>query len=210
MRQIAIVPMRQEGTATVGGNGFIRSGDSAGGEAAGGEGGGLGESLTEAKVENLEEKVREIVKGFFGEDKSRMSILEYDDGYDGFVEKFDDEDIDFGKFIYKDLTDEEIESGRPVITFLLSGGLNGSGNWIDYLGDISKLFKEFEDKLNLHAIVYKIETDILDDVWTAEVLLYIDRDEVKESLNEDLIVIDKKDAKEYLDEIKSQIEDAKD
>ena len=111
------------------------------GASAAGDGAGMGESLTEAKVENLEEKVREIVKGFFGEDKSRMSILEYDDGWDGFVEKFDEEEIDFGKFIYNDLTDEEIESGRPVITFLLSGGLNGSGNWVDYLGDISKLFK---------------------------------------------------------------------
>ena len=192
------------------GSGESSGGDSLGGEASGGEGGSMGESLTEAKEENLEEKVREIVKGFFGEDKSRMSILEYDDGWDGFVEKFDEEEIDFGKFIYNDLTDEEIAEGRPVITFLLSGGLNGSGSWVDYLGDISKLFKEFEDKLKLHAIVYKIETDILDDVWTAEVLLYIDRDEVKESLNEDLIVIDKKDAKEYLNEIKSQIENAKD
>ena len=104
-------------------------GENAGGEASsGGEGGAVGESLIEAKEENLDEKVRELVKSFSGKDKSRMSILEYDDGYDGFVEKFDEEEIDFGKFIYNDLSDEEISDGKPVITFLLSGGLNGSGN----------------------------------------------------------------------------------
>ena len=168
------------------------------------------ENLNEAKKENLEEKVRSLIKNYFGEDKSRMSILEYDDGYDGFVEKFDNEEIDFGKFIYNDLSDEDIENGKPVITFLLSGGLNGSGNWEDYLGDISSLFKEFKKELGLHAIVYKIETDILDDVWTAEVLLYIDRDEVKESLNEDLIIIEPFEAKEKIEEIKLQIEEAKD
>ena len=120
--------------------------------------------MNEEVEKDLEEKVREIVKEFFTEDNSKLSILEYTDGWDGFVEKFDEEEIDFGKFIYNDLTDEEIEDGRPVITFLLSGGLNGSGNWVDYLGDISKLFKEFEDKLGLHAIVYKLDTDIPDDV----------------------------------------------
>jgi len=174
------------------------------------------ETLVEAKEENLEEKVRKIVKSFFSEDKSKMSILEYDNGYDGFVETFGEDEnghhdvIDFGVFTYNDLSDEDIEKGKPVITFLLSGGLNGSGDWKDYLSDISDLFKEFEDKLNLHAIIYKANTDIADDVWTAEVLLYIDRDEVKESLNEDLIVVEPFEAKEKLEEIKAQIEEAKD
>lgn len=189
------------------GAGDAGAGDSG---AAGGEGGGaMGESLVEAKEENIEEKVRSLVKNYSGKDKSRMTILEYDND-DVFVEKFDDDEIDFSKFSYNDLSEKEIEEGKPVITFLLSGGANGTGKWENYLNDISGLFKEFKKELGLRAIIYKIETDIADDLWTAEVLLYTDRDEIKENLTEDLIVIDKTNAKEELDEIMAQIKDSKD
>lgn len=120
--------------------------------------------MNEEVSKDLETKVRNIIKDFSDENNSKLSILEYDDGYDGFKEKFDEEEIDFGVFTLNNLSNEEIEEGRPVITFLLSGGLNGSGKWEDYLKDTSKLFKRFKEELGLHAVVYKVDTDIPDDL----------------------------------------------
>ena len=83
--------------------------------------------INEEIDKDLETKVRNIIKDFSDENNSRLSILEYDDGYDGFKEKFDNKEIDFGVFTLNKLSDKEIEDGKPVITFLLTGGLNGSG-----------------------------------------------------------------------------------
>ena len=117
--------------------------------------------------------------------------------------------MDFSKLQWHDLTDEEIEEGRPCCSLMLSGGLNGSGDWTDYLGDLWKLFKDFK-KLGLHAIIYEGSTDILDDLWDVKVFLYHDRDDVKESLTEDLIVIEPEEGKEKIEELKAQIENCDD
>ena len=139
--------------------------------------------INEEIDKDLETKVRNIIKDFSDENNSRLSILEYDDGYDGFKEKFDNKEIDFGVFTLNKLSDKEIEDGKPVITFLLTGGLNGSGKWEDYLNDTSDLFTRFKEELGLNAIVYKINTDIPDDIWTAEILLYASpKEEVKEDV----------------------------
>lgn len=47
----------------------------------------------------------------------------------------------------------------------LRGGINGIGEWKDYLFDLQLIFSELDMK-NIHAWVIKLENDCLDDVFT--------------------------------------------
>ena len=42
----------------------------------------------------------------------------------------------------------------------ICGGLNGNGNWVDYLVDIENIFKELKD-----SWLINIDNDVPDDVW---------------------------------------------
>lgn len=184
-----------------------------GGDAGTGEGGAVGESLNEAKIEASEKALRELIEKEYNEDKSKIHIFETDMDEDGiFTAHFDDEDVDFSHLQWHNLSDEEKENGRPCCSFMLSGGLNGPGEWTDYLGDIKALFEKIKKELGLHAIIYEGSTDILDDLWDIKVFLYHDSDleETKESLTEDLIVIEPEEAKDKLYELKAQIENCDD
>jgi len=98
------------------------------------------------------------------------------------VVDFDDMKTDFRKLtIYP--YDEE-KPYAPVASFMLSGGLNGSGNWTDYLDDLQKLFEKLKEATGLEPLIYEESTDIADDVWDAKVFMY-DHNRDEEESNEE-------------------------
>lgn len=170
-------------------------GGDVGGDSAGGEGGAMGESLNEAKEESLEDKIRSIIAHKETDDwhDGKAYLFEVSDAskesnngeVDPFwIKKFDDGEVDFSELKVYDRTPEEIEDGKYVATFMLSGGKNGSGKWTDYLGQLTDVFKALKEKTGTEPLLYKLDTDICDDVWTGYVFLYNHDDTVKESLKE--------------------------
>ena len=179
---------------------------------SGGEGGTACESLNEAKEDkSLESKLREILATKEDHLNGKPHLFEVghpeDGGNDPFwIEHFGEEEVDFGNLKVYERTPEEKSNGMYIATFMISGGKNGSGEWTDYLQYLADAFKEIEEKTNAKPLLYKLDTDILDDVWTGYVFLYDHEDKVQESLNEDLIVIEPEEAKDKLYELKAQIE----
>ena len=136
----------------------------------------------EQKIETLEDKIRRALD--HNGSQIRLFELEQGETADWSIEKFDDEDIDFGHLICYDVEKEDRMEGKPVATFMLTGGENGSGNWDDYLDDLRQVFNKLRDETGYSPVLYKVETDICDDVWNGYVLLY-DRAEydIDESVN---------------------------
>jgi len=177
--------------------------------------------LHEDKAEGLEAKLRDILeikndgeKVWTAADHPEPHLFEVGEPKPGdnpwWIEKFDDDEVDFGNLTVYERTPEEKEEGKYIATFMLSGGKNGSGEWTEYLTELTKVFKEIKEKTGAEPLLYKLDTDILDDLWTGWVFLYDHEDKVQESLTEDLIVIEPFEAKEKIEEIKKQIEEAKD
>ena len=177
--------------------------------------------MNEEVSKDLEDKIRSVIahketddwhdgKAYLFEvsDESKNSSNGDIDPF--WVEKFDDDEVDFSKLKVYDRTPEEKEDGKYIATFMISGGKNGSGEWTDYLNQLANAFKALKEKTGAEPLLYKIDTDIADDVWTGYVFLYDHADNVKESLNEDLIVVEPFEAKEKIEEIKKQIEEAGD
>ena len=148
----------------------------------------------EAKEENLEEKIRSVIghkedddwhdgKAYLFEisDESKNSTNGNNDPF--WIEKFDDDQVDFSKLTTYKRTKEELDDGKYVATFMISGGKNGSGNWVDYLSGLKDLFKKLQDKTGCEPLLYKVDTDICDDVWTGYVFMY---DHIGNSLEESL------------------------
>lgn len=139
------------------------------------------------------EDIENIIKKYNGEDDSRLHLFEVeDDDHDWCIKHYDDGDVDFSKLNIVEPTSD----GGYIASFMLGGGLNGSGNWKDYFEDLKKLVSDFYSKLHLHFEIEEITNDILDDVWTAKCFLYPNTN-IKESfkklddlfnnnLNEDL------------------------
>lgn len=122
--------------------------------------------------ENLENKIKDIINKYDAEETSRIKIFEVDPDK-MWIEHFDDGDIDFSKFTEHEQKDYgDNTTGSKYYSFMITGGLNGSGEWDDYLEDIKKIFIELKDKLNLEPVLYNVDTDIADDVWTGKVFLY--------------------------------------
>ena len=188
---------------------------------SGGESGAVSESLTEAKEETLEDKIRSVIahketddwhdgKAYLFEVSDEAKNSNNGDIDPFWIEKFDDDEIDFSHLKVYNRTPEEKEDGKCIATFMLSGGKNGSGNWADYLDKLTETFEDLEEKTGTEPLLYKLDTDICDDVWTAYVFLYDHEDKVQESLNEDLIVIEPNESKEKLTELQDQIKAEKD
>ena len=122
-------------------------------------------------MNNLENKIREILKTDDYHD-GKPHLFEID-GYDkNYIEHFDDGDVDFNKLTVYERTPEELEEGKCVATFMVCGGKNGPGDWADYLSKFEETFKELEEATGCHPLLYKLNTDILDDVWTGYVFMY--------------------------------------
>ena len=139
------------------------------------------------KLENtsIKDKVKNILDKYNNEKTSNITLFEVEQPEGNFIEQFDDGDIDFSKFTEHNQKNEfNYPTEGKYYSFMISGGLNGSGEWDDYLEDIKKIFIEFEDKLHLDPVLYQLDTDIADDVWTGYVFLYADptENELKESL----------------------------
>lgn len=177
--------------------------------------------LHEDKAEGLEAKLRDILeikddgeKVWTAADHPEPRLFEVGEPKPGdnpwWIEKFDDDEVDFGNLTIYSRTPEEKEEGKYIATFMISGGKNGSGEWTEYLTELAKVFKEIKEKTGAEPLLYKLDTDICDDVWTGYVFIYDHEDAVQESLTEDLIVIEPFEAKEKIEEIKKQIEEAKD
>ena len=177
--------------------------------------------MNEEVSKDLEDKIRSVIahketddwhdgKAYLFEVSNEAKNSNNGDIDPFWVEKFDDDEVDFSKLKVYDRTPEEKEDGKYIATFMISGGKNGSGEWTDYLSQLADAFKAIKEKTGAEPLLYKIDTDIADDVWTGYVFLYDHADNVKESLNEDLIVIEPFEAKEKIEEIKKQIEEAND
>lgn len=170
----------------------------------------LNEGL-KSMTESLETDLRALLTPVNAEDvrDGKPHLFEITDAKPGvdkwWVEEFDDGEIDFGKLTVYHITQEEKEDGKPIATFLISGGKNGTGDWAEYLSQLADVFKAIKEKIGAEPLLYKLETDVADDVWSALVFLYDREDKVEESLNEDLIVIKPEEAKKKLTELQDQI-----
>ena len=138
--------------------------------------------------EELKNKIRKVIDKYKEDQDSKLGILEVEPGNEAFIHHYDGEDVDFGPFTYHPEGEHEDEYGTTpaLITFTLTGGLNGWGelsNWGLYLENVSKLFKELEKETGLHIEIQDIANDIPDDVWTAQVLMYKKETDLEESLN---------------------------
>lgn len=160
------------------------------------------------QVEYFKHMNEEVSKGLEDKIRSVIAHKETDDWHDGkaylfevsdesknssngdvdpfWIEKFDDDEVDFSKLKVYDRTPEEKEDGKYIATFMISGGKNGSGEWTDYLSQLADAFKAIKEKTGAEPLLYKIDTDIADDVWTGYVFLYDHGGNVKESLTEAL------------------------
>lgn len=135
------------------------------------------ESLKESENKSIKKQIKDILDKYNDEKTSRIMLFEIspetNDKPELWIEKFDGVDIDFSKFAEHEQKDEfNYPTKGKYYSFMISGGLNGSGNWEDYLSDIKDIFRDFKHELNLEPVLYKVDTDIADDVWTAKVFLY--------------------------------------
>ena len=127
-----------------------------------------GKVITEWLQENLEDKIRKALD----HNGSQINLFEVDKAEDWCKKSYDDEETDFSHLICYDVDEEERMSGKPVASFMISGGENGSGNWDDYLDDLRQVFNKLRDTTGYSPVLDEIETDIPDDVWTGFVYLY--------------------------------------
>lgn len=166
----------------------------------------------------LENKIRDILK-YDKDHDGKPYLFEIDDakeraskveGDPFWIERFDDDVVDFSVLKVNDSTTNENGSNPPVASFMISGGKNGWGKWSDYLSQLKDVFIQLKKETGCEPLLYKIDTDIADDVWTGFVFMYDHSEDVDEKLTEDLIVIEPDEAKEKFDELVSQIKSAKD
>lgn len=118
---------------------------------------------THNEVKSLEADIRAILSKYNEEKSSKITLFEVKPGT--FVEHYDDGDIDFSKL-------EKHNEGKLRYSFSITGGLNGNGEWTDYLEDLKKKFEELESKTGLKVVIQDITNDVADDVWTAKVFMY--------------------------------------
>ena len=139
----------------------------------------------ELEVSNLETKIRDILS--IKEDHDgKPHLFEIGEPKPGdtpwWIKKFDDGDVDFGNLTIYERSPEELKEGKYVATFMISGGKNGSGNWVDYLDALQESFEELQKETGCEPLLYKLDTDICDDVWTGFVFMYSHN--IEESLRE--------------------------
>ena len=163
------------------------------------------DSITEQLLEsdNVEDDLEDIIRDTIEENKnsgSKISLFEITtepenptrakDEEKMYVVDFDDMKTDFRKLTIYPYEETEDGANKPVASFMLSGGLNGSGNWTDYLDDLQKLFEKLKEATGLEPLVYEESTDIADDVWDAKVFMYDHSkdDEEDDSLNEGYVL----------------------
>ena len=132
------------------------------------------DELTEEQhIETLEDKIRHVMDDHNG---SQIHLFEVEpkDGDNAFYMKdFDVEgSVDFSHVICYEVDEEERMAGKPVASFMITGGENGSGNWDDYLDDLRTVFNKLRDTTGYAPVLYELETDVADDVWTGFVFLY--------------------------------------
>jgi len=149
--------------------------------------------ITEQLLESdlVEDDLEDIIRDTFEEnenEETKIHLFEPNDEKDPemWIEEFDDDKIDFNKLIVYPY--DEQNPNKPVVSFMVSGGMNGSGEWVNYLDDLQKIFEKLKETTGLNPLIYKEDTDILDDVWTAYILMYNDEKEIESEhpLDEDL------------------------
>ena len=133
------------------------------------------EITEEAEEADLESQIRNIFgSGNFTDGEAHLFEIEPkgDESSKFWVKDFDDESIDFSKLKTYDRTPDELNDGKYVATFMITGGCNGDGDWADYLESLKVLFEKIQSETGCDPLLYQIDTDICDDVWTGFVLLY--------------------------------------
>lgn len=86
--------------------------------------------------------------------------------------------IYFGEPTDKENYTEEFDGKHYVI--VLWGGLNGSGNWKDYIGTFAKVFDALDEKCERCWLI-ELQNDCADDVYTAYIGVEIPKN-LKESI----------------------------
>ena len=157
------------------------------------------DSVTEQLLEDdkVEDDLEDIIRDTIEENKnsgSKINLFEITtepenptrekDEEKMYVVDFDDMKTDFRKLTIYPYEKTEDGANKPVASFMLSGGLNGSGNWTDYLDDLQNLFEKLKEATGLEPLVYEESTDIADDVWDAKVFMY-DHNKDEEESNEE-------------------------
>ena len=154
------------------------------------------EVSSQTETQSLADKIKDALE--HSGSQIRLFELEQGENTDWCTEKFDNEDIDFGHLICYDVDKKERMDGRPVASFMITGGENGSGDWDNYLDDLRQVFNKLRDETGYYPLLYKVETDICDDVWNGYVLMYdkaeydLDVDEAVNKLAEALLEKKKK------------------
>lgn len=149
------------------------------------------ENLLESDLveDDLEDIIRDTINDMTDNDSS-IRLFEVDsddeDSKKLWIVDFDDEKTDFRKLTIYPHQEDENGANKPVASFMLSGGLNGSGNWTDYLDDLQKLLEVLKERTGLEPVIYEESTDIADDVWDAKVFMYDHNDEDDFPLDEGL------------------------
>jgi len=128
------------------------------------------EVSSQTETQSLADKIKDVLE--HSGSQIRLFELEDGDNTDWCTEKFENEEIDFGHLICYDVDKKERMDGRPVASFMITGGENGSGDWDNYLDDLRQVFNKLRDETGYYPLLYKVETDIADDVWDGYVLMY--------------------------------------
>lgn len=151
-----------------------------------------------AEGKSIKQEIEDILNKYEDEDRSKITLFEVDPGT--FIEPFDDGDVDFSQFSHKKQSDGESD----MYSFTITGGLNGAGDWEVYLDDIKKIFKDFKKELKLEPVLYKVDTDMADDVWNAYIFLYENPtdSQLKESLIKEDLDLDLNESKNKRPKIK--------
>lgn len=155
-------------------------------------------------MSELKEKVADIL---FSVDKEHLRIADVESD-DAFIEEMDDKTVDFSHFQEYEVKENENDgSYSPCCSFMIFGGDNGTGEWGDYLDELSEFCIQVEDKLDLKPAVYKIDTDLADDVWYAYIFLYDIPEDLDEAIetHEQLNPKIWNEDKEIIPEVKSKI-----
>lgn len=76
--------------------------------------------------------------------------------------------VERGSSKYSKIELESIHELEDCQVLNLTGGLNGTGVWRDYLSDLIDILDNLEEE-GYEAWILSIENDVLDDVFTARI-----------------------------------------
>lgn len=136
--------------------------------------------LSEKQISDIRHKIENILAscGKNADDRQLFRIEDWDQDTDP-TSKY--------TFTYIPESGEEGTADYQAerIEFAIGGGENGSGNWENYLDDLTTIFEQIKEKTGWEPVMESAKNDILDDVFDVFVVLYSPRN-FGEDLEEDI------------------------